>query len=574
MTSEPAAPPDPAPSPGPSPAPGSSSASTSIRRGSGLMRLVLLLIALPALGLTIVLNVVFWWQSQRLGSNEARLRGTSIAKELAVNVSLYMLDRAGVQGIAQKTLDQVDEDLVYVLVKDAKGEVIAEARKGALASAAREEVWEGSGTNAEAGERRTLAGVDLVPISAPVFVEDLGSSDDLGILPGAGADEPEPKKDGGERKAVGRVLLGLRTDRVEREAFWASLLAVGVTAAVTLGALLAALAVARRLVRRVERLAQGAAAIAGGDLGHHVALEGTDEVGDLARAFGSMSGALRAMVVDLRAASAEVEREASSILATSTEQSAMASQQASAINETSTTVTEIAQTSKQATEHADQVIKLAQRSEDLSREGQKVVEDAISGMEKMAEQVKAISAAITDLRERTLQIGDIISTVKDLAEQSNLLALNASIEASKAGEHGRGFAVVAMEMRNLAEQSKAAAGQVRAILSEVQKGTRAAVAVTEEGSKRAHTAIGLAQGAGTSIMGLADVIRDSSVAARQIASNTRQQTIGVEQIVSAITELSSAMNDTLEGTKRIETVAGNLTTVSRRLTEIVGRYRI
>ena len=75
-------------------------------------------------------------------------------------------------------------------------------------------------------------------------------------------------------------------------------------------------------------------------------------------------------------------------------------------------------------------------------------------------------------------------------------------------------------------------------------------------------------------MGLADVIRDSSLAARQIANNTRQQTIGVEQIVSAITELSSAMNDALEGTKRIEAVAGNLTTVSKRLTEIVGRYRV
>jgi methyl-accepting chemotaxis protein len=536
------------------------------------MRLVLLLIALPAIGLTLILNGVFWDQTRKLGANETRLRGTSIAKELAVNVSLYMLDRAGVQGIAQKTLDQVDEDLVYVVVKDAKNEVIAEARKADLSKAAREELWESSGNAAEAAAQRRITGVNVVPISAPVFVEDLGSTDDLGILPGSEA-APEPKKAGGERKAVGKVLLGLRTDRIDREIFKASGFAFGITLAVLLGSLIVAIAVARRLVQRVERLAFGAAAIAGGDLGHQVVQEGSDEVGDLAKAFGTMGSALRTMVVDLRAAASDVEREASAILATSTEQSAMASQQASAINETSTTVTEIAQTSKQATEHADQVIKLAQRSEDLSREGQKVVEDAIGGMEKMAEQVKVIGAAVTDLRERTLQIGDIISTVKDLAEQSNLLALNASIEASKAGEHGRGFAVVAMEMRNLAEQSKAAAGQVRGILSEVQKGTRAAVAVTEEGSKRAHAAIGLAQSAGTSIMGLADVIRDSSVAARQIASNTRQQTIGVEQIVSAITELSSAMNDTLEGTKRIESVAGNLNTVSRRLTEIVGRYR-
>src|SRR5262249_22617799 len=158
-------------------------------------------------------------------------------------------------------------------------------------------------------------------------------------------------------------------------------------------------------------------------------------------------------------------------------------QQASAINETSSTASEIAQTSQQATEYATSVIKITEKSEDLSRDGQKVVSESVAGMEKLGEQVRAIAASITDLSERTLQIGDIIATVKDVAEQSNLLALNASIEAAKAGEHGRGFAVVAMEMRNLAEQSKLAAGQVRAILSEVQKGTRVAVAATEEGSR-------------------------------------------------------------------------------------------
>ena len=561
--------------PAASPAP-SAAAPPPARRGAGLMRLVLLLIALPAVVLTVSMVLVFHWQAADLASDEMNLRGTSMAKELAVNLSLHMLDRAGAQGIAQRTLEQVDEDLLYVVVEDAKGGVVADARRASLAQVALSELWVGDDdAKAEAGKKRTVKDtsqneISLLAVSAPVFGEGLGRSDDLGLL--GPQPEPDPAKDDAERKPLGKVLLGLRTDRVDGKVLDSSLTAIGVSLLVLLAVLVLAGAVGRRLVRRVERLAQGAAAIAAGDLGHQVQQEGSDEVGDLARAFSSMSTALRTMVVDLRSASAEVEREASSILGTSTEQSAMASQQASAINETSTTVTEIAQTSKQATEHADQVITLAQRSEDLSREGQKVVDEAMRGMEQMAEQVRVISAAITDLRERTLQIGDIIATVKELAEQSNLLALNASIEASKAGEHGRGFAVVAMEMRNLAEQSKGAAGQVRAILSEVQKGTRAAVAVTEEGSKRAHTAIGLAQSAGTTIVGLAEVIRDSSLAARQIASNTRQQTIGVEQIVSAITELSSAMNDTLEGTKRIESVAGNLNTVSRRLTEIVGRY--
>jgi methyl-accepting chemotaxis protein len=162
--------------------------------------------------------------------------------------------------------------------------------------------------------------------------------------------------------------------------------------------------------------------------------------------------------------------------------------------------------------------------------------------------------------------------VKDVAEQSNLLALNASIEAAKAGEHGRGFAVVAMEMRNLAEQSKLAAGQVRAILSEVQKGTRAAVEATEEGNRRAKAAIALAESAGKAIQGLTDASRESSLAARQIANNTRQQTLGVEQIVTAITDQSRAMSEAVAGTRQIEQVAGNLSGLSRRLDELVSGY--
>jgi len=222
----------------------------------------------------------------------------------------------------------------------------------------------------------------------------------------------------------------------------------------------------------------------------------------------------------------------------------------------------------------DTVISGTTRSDALSAEGQKVVSESVAAMEKLSEQVKAIALAITDLNEQTLQIGDIITTVKDVAEQSNLLALNASIEAAKAGDQGRGFAVVAMEMRTLAEQSKMAANQVRALLGEVQKGTRAAVSATEEGSRRALAAMELAQSAGAAIVGLSDLIRESSLAARQIAGNTRQQTIGVEQIAAAMNELTIAMQDNVEGTKRIEQVAGNLSMLSKRFSDLVGKYQL
>jgi methyl-accepting chemotaxis protein len=252
----------------------------------------------------------------------------------------------------------------------------------------------------------------------------------------------------------------------------------------------------------------------------------------------------------------------------------MATQQASAITETSATVSEIAQIAKTATAQADRVIEVAQHSEDLSLKGKEKVEEVVSAMVLLGEQVKTTVTTMNQLSLRAQQIGDVIATVRELAEQSNLLALNAAIEASRAGEHGRGFSVVALEMRNLAEQSKAAAGRVRTMLGEVEKWTREAVEATGQGEKQAQTSIQLAEAAGGSIEGLAEAIRESSLAAKQIAANTRQQTTGVEQILAAVAQLSQAMTETVAGTKQIERGTESLSDLSSRLLQSVQRYQV
>ena len=371
--------------------------------------------------------------------------------------------------------------------------------------------------------------------------------------------------------ALATVLIQVALDAFAGDAGRSANVAAFAAAAI---AAAAAAALSWFLTRPLERLRLAVDAIVGGDLGTKIPATAMRDVADLSASIAGIVEWLLGTVAALRDASERIAIGTSEIQGSASRQAAMVAEQAAAINETSTTATEIAQTSKQATDHANSVIEMTKRSEDLSHEGLSTVEEAVKASASLGDQVNRIAAMMSGLSERTLQVGEIISSVKDISDQSDLLALNASIEASKSGEHGRGFAVVAMEMRNLAEQSRQAAQQIRAILQEIQRGTREVAEATDEGAKRANAAMSLARSAGEAIEGLATVINDSSVAARQIANNTRQQTIGVDQIVSAIREISQAMTDSAEGTHAIEQRSVALAEVSKKLGEAVARYRV
>ncbi|MCL4254755.1 MAG: methyl-accepting chemotaxis protein, partial [Anaerolineae bacterium] len=144
------------------------------------------------------------------------------------------------------------------------------------------------------------------------------------------------------------------------------------------------------------------------------------------------------------------------------------------------------------------------------------------------------------------------ATVNSLADQSRMLALNASIEAARAGEEGKGFAVVAMEVRNLADQNRDATIQVREILGEIQRATNGAVMVTEEGSKGVDAGQKLVNSAGDAIRNLARAIEEAAMAALQIAASTRQQTIGMDQLTSAMRTIKHATGETIGGTMQVE----------------------
>ncbi|MEW6735779.1 MAG: methyl-accepting chemotaxis protein [Acidobacteriota bacterium] len=325
----------------------------------------------------------------------------------------------------------------------------------------------------------------------------------------------------------------------------------------------------------LKEISKVAERIAMGDLAVNVAVyDRKDEVGTLTLTFRAMVESLRQLTAEISEGINVLAAAASEILAATTQVAAAATETATAVNETTTTVEEVRQTVQVSAQKAKGVSESASKAAQVSLKGKKSVEQSINGMERIREQMQSIATSIVRLSEQNQVIGEIIATVNDLAEQSNLLAVNAAIEAAKAGEQGRGFTIVAQEVKSLAEQSKQATAQVRTILNDIQKATSAAVMATEQGSKAVEAGVVQSSEAGESISSLADSITEASQAATQIAASGQQQLVGMDQVAIAMENIKQASSQNVASTKQTEIAAQNLHELGQKLKGIVLKYKL
>ncbi|QRN98320.1 methyl-accepting chemotaxis protein [Archangium violaceum] len=360
-------------------------------------------------------------------------------------------------------------------------------------------------------------------------------------------------------------------------------------AGTVLGTLLVALSsitLTRGITGPLDKLVKGADQLGRGNLTHRIDIHHEDELGELARAFNTMGERRQQAEAELAKQSEQRQHTlrtvaefvnqlagtTAEILASTTEQVAGAQEQGSAVAETVSTIEEIAQTSEEAAGRARAVSESARHSEEVGRNGRRAVDEAITSMASVRDQVESIASRILALAEQAQAIGDIITTVNDISEQTHMLALNASIEASRAGEHGRGFAVVAAEVKALADQSKKATAQVRQILGQIQKATQGAVMTTEEGTKSVASATKVVTQAGATIQTLGEHLTQASLTAAQISASASQQATGISQIRQAMRDVSQATQQTLNSIRQTERAVQDLNAMGQKLKGLLSEY--
>jgi len=327
--------------------------------------------------------------------------------------------------------------------------------------------------------------------------------------------------------------------------------------------------ISRPLQRTVEAMDR----IAAGDLSRPVEPGGGDEVGQLLRATEDMRqhlaeaiGAIRLTADELVGSARDLAGAAADVSGISNNQSEQAAAMAAGVEQMMVSIQQVADYSSEARQMSSQ-------AENTSREGASVIASTVTGMSGIAETVRSASETVIALGAKSQEISIIVQAIKEIAEQTNLLALNAAIEAARAGEQGRGFAVVADEVRKLAERTSKSTGEIAQMIEGVQGQTQVAVAAMQHGVAQVETGVGMARQAGASMDGIRSSALHVAEAVEGISSALAEQSAASGEISRNVETIACQAEHNSERAGRTSVAATQLENLARSLKDRVARFR-
>ncbi|WP_417762293.1 methyl-accepting chemotaxis protein [Shewanella sp.] len=336
----------------------------------------------------------------------------------------------------------------------------------------------------------------------------------------------------------------------------------------------AALFIGRKITVPLQDTVKAAQAIAKGDLSINIASSRQDELGELLRAIGEMNLTLKGVLGQIENSINHVNGAASQLSATTEQNSVGMQEQRSQTDQVATAVNEMTASVQEVADNAEQASYAAKEADEKTSQGDSMVSKAIQQIEALADGLDKTSVAMNKLRGDTEQIDAVLDVIKAVSEQTNLLALNAAIEAARAGEAGRGFAVVADEVRNLASRTQSSAVEIEKLISNLQSGSQLSMTMMQQSMQQCTDAVSMSRDAGNMLKEITKAVSTIQDMNHQIAAAAEQQSAVAEEINQSVVRVRDIAEQSASASDDIAHSSENLAGLGNQLNGLIRRFSL